>query len=137
VIHAAITLPWAVEPDDRNDPVAQVNPAASKLGALAAPPEVAAELPELAADDIAELAADDAAELAADDAAEVAADVAAEVVEEAELLLVPHAARVMAPAATSAASAVILVFFTRMCLSRWGVGRSALARWRASVRCKR
>jgi hypothetical protein len=125
-----MTLPCAVEPEDRREPVAQVNPAASKLGTPVLPPalleavsaelaaepaaELPAELASLPADELPEPAAELAAELAGEFAAELWAEVAAEVAEVVgeELLSLPHAARVMAPAAINAASAVILVFFT-------------------------
>jgi hypothetical protein len=86
---------------------------------MAPPPplELAAELsPVMALDEAADDAADEAAE---DDAADEAAEVPAglDVVCDVELLSVPQAARVMAPAANRAASAVNLVFFTRVGLS--------------------
>jgi hypothetical protein len=102
-----MTFPCAVEPDERSEPVAHLKPAASKLGAPDPPPPV----PDVA--DPGELAAEVAALVAgAEDAALVAA---AEVVAGGLVLLLlePQAERVTAPAATSATSAVSLVFFTR------------------------
>jgi hypothetical protein len=92
-----MTLPCAVEPDDRRLPVAQVKPDPSK---------VAAEPP--AAEDAAELAPD-LAEDAADPAAEVAA-AADDVV--AVLLSLPQALSVKAPTASRATSPLIRVIFT-------------------------
>jgi hypothetical protein len=96
-----MTLPWAVDPDDRRSPSAQVKPAPSKVGAA---PEAAAEVAEPAADDLEPAA--DVAVLAAEVAA-AAADVVLAV-----LLSLPQALRVKAPTAKRATSPLIRVIFT-------------------------
>jgi hypothetical protein len=141
VIQAAMTFPCAVDPEDRSEPVAQVKPAASKLGTPPVPPpdaalevaedaagaddpaseELAAPVPdELAAPVSDELAAPDGEELAAPASDDDALVAGLEVVWDVELLSVPQAARAMAPTASNAASVgnpVILVIFTRLALS--------------------
>jgi hypothetical protein len=98
-----MTLPWAVEPDDRRLPSALAKPAPSKVGDS---PEAAPEEP-----------ADDAAAPAADDA-EPALDVtlpAADVADDdvvVVLLSLPQAPSVNAPTATKAMRPLIRVIFT-------------------------
>src|SRR6478609_836298 len=82
-----MTLPWAVEPDERSDPVAQVKPAPSKL----VPPPAAAA-PLAAAEPLA------------------AADPPADVV--VVLLSLPQAANTRAPAVSSAARPARRAIFT-------------------------
>jgi hypothetical protein len=111
-----MTFPCAVDPEDRRDPVAQVNPAASKLGTPPEPPDAVAP-PDPVPEELADPVPDELATAAPEDDAVVAG---LEVVWELELLSVPQAARAMAPTARSAANAgnpVILVFFTRLGLS--------------------
>ena len=102
-IHCSMTLPWAVDPEDRRSPSAQVKPAPSKVGA--SPPAAAEPVAAEPAADVAEPAADVAA-LAAEVAA-AAADVVVAV-----LLSLPQALRVSAPTAKRATSPLIRVIFT-------------------------
>jgi hypothetical protein len=97
-IHCSITLPWAVDPEDRRLPVAQLKPDPSKVAA--APP--AALDPAALAPDFADDAADPAADVAA-----AAADVVLAV-----LLSLPQALSVNAPTANRATSPDIRVIFT-------------------------
>ena len=96
-IHCSITLPWAVDPEDRRLPVAQLKPDPSKVVSPAAALDAAALAPDLADE-----AADPAAEVAA-----AAADVVLAV-----LLSLPHALSVNAPTANRATSPDIRVIFT-------------------------
>lgn len=129
-------MPWAVEPEERSDPVAQAKPAPSKVVAVPPEPDVAAlELiapdPDVMALDIGadvmapeELTPPDAMALDTGAAAlevtgallaalelllevELLADVAA-------LLSLPQALTVRAPAASKATSPVIRVIFTQI-----------------------
>jgi hypothetical protein len=93
-----MTLPCAVDPDERRSPSAQVKPAPSKVGAS----------PDAAAVPAAEVA-EPAAEVA--DAAADVAGAAADVVV-AVLLSLPQALRVRAPTANRATSPLIRVIFT-------------------------
>src|SRR6476619_1106624 len=97
-IHCSMTLPCAVDPEDRRSPSAQANPAPSKVVSppAAAPP------------DAGELSADDAEPAA--EAAEVGAAAADE--EAGALLSLPQALRVNAPTATRASSPLMRVIFT-------------------------
>ena len=87
-IHCSITLPCAVDPEDRRLPVAQLKPDPSKVA-------VAADIP------------DDAAALAPD-----MAEAAADVVLVAVLLSLPQALSVNAPTAMMASRPLMRVIFT-------------------------
>ena len=97
-IHCSITLPCAVDPEDRRLPVAQLKPDPSKVAVAADIPDDAAAL----APDFADEAADPAAEVAA-----AAADVVLAV-----LLSLPQALSVNAPTAMMASRPLMRVIFT-------------------------
>lgn len=141
MIHWPITLPWAVEPDERKEPVAQAKPAPSNvvagpvpppddwtaddigadpepIGPEVIPPEVIAPepaAPEGAAAD--EATSDDGAtEL---DEATLALELEGELVLVVVLLSLPQALTVRAPAARKATSPVIRVIFTQSSVFRF------------------
>jgi len=93
-IHCSITLPCAVDPEERRLPVAQLKPDPSKVA-------VAADIPDDAA-----VLAPDMAEAAADDA------VASDVLLVAVLVSLPQALSVNAPTAMMASRPLMRVIFT-------------------------
>lgn len=112
-----MTVPWAVEPDERRLPVAQVKPEPAKVRPAAAAPLEAGADPEAGALAAAEEAgADEAPLAAADDAGAAAALGAAELDEVLEagvlLLSLPQALRVSAPTAKRATKALVRVICT-------------------------
>ena len=105
-IHCSITLPCAVDPEDRRLPSAQLKPDPSKVAAPAAAD------PAVLAPDVADEAADPAAEVAAADVELVVA-----------LLSLPHALSVNAPTAIRATSPVIRVIFTHSSIESYDFSR--------------
>ena len=134
MIHCAMTVPCAVEPEDRRLPVAQVKPAPAKVAAVPPVAEVMAEVeaPEVIAppevigppdvmgepdvmaeaDVIGALEAIEPLEAGAEAALEAAALAELLLAAAVVLLLLPQAAMVSAPATTRASKPVLRVIFT-------------------------